>query len=245
MLNSPSGGLVVGSVTQSANSEIMARGGKARSLLSCCFGVTKKHMEVLMELLEHQRGSVLTPPRQTASYFPVPPLSQWVGGRAWGRAGCALGLPAHSSSDLRGMWYLCFVHWSDVASVPGCGNLGGCLATGRGFPAAVEDRSQRCPTVLETEERVVMGPAPLPSLCPLPTLSRLGSPLRHSTAPFGVVGTPKSLPARFPGEMWPCTASLLVQPAAAWSLPAPRRPDSPSIFLFEASSQLIHGSGFL
>jgi len=76
---------VVGPVTQSAKSEITGRGGKARSLPSCCFGVTKKHMEVLMELLEHHRGSVLAPPRQMALYRPVPLLSQLEGGSGEGQ----------------------------------------------------------------------------------------------------------------------------------------------------------------
>lgn len=161
---------------QSANSEMMGRGGKAKSLLSCCFGVARKHMEVLMELLEHQRGSVLTPPKQTALYLPVPPLSWWVGGgpgAGQGRAGCALGIPAYSSSDLCGMWYLHLVHWSDVASAPGCRNRGGCLAAGRGFPAAAEGRSQHCPMV--PEERAAIGPTSLPGLRPQTTFSRLES----------------------------------------------------------------------
>jgi len=70
---------------------------------------------------------------------------------------------------------------------------------------------------------------------------------RHSPAPSAVVGTSKVLPAHFPGKMQPCTASLPAQApvAAAWSLPVPRRPDSLAVFLFEVTSQLIHGLGFL
>lgn len=175
VLNSPDDEVVVGPVMQSANSEMMGRGGKAKSPLSCCFGVTKKRMEVLMELLQHQRGSVLTPPRLMAFYLSVPLLSQWVGGRAWDRAGCVLGIPAHSSSDLRRMRYLHFVHQSDVASALGCRNPGGCLAAGSGFPAAVQGRSQHCPVVPEAEKRAAIGPTPLSSLCPHTTLSSLAS----------------------------------------------------------------------
>lgn len=153
---------------QSANSEMMGREGKAKPPLSCCFGVTKNHMEVLMELLQHQRGSVLTPPRLMALYLSVPLLSQWVGGRAWDRAG-------QGTSDLRRMRYLHFVHQSDVASALGCRNLGGCLVAGSGFPAAVQGRSQHCPMVPEAEERAAIGPTPLSSLCPHTTLSSLAS----------------------------------------------------------------------
>lgn len=48
---------MVGPVTQSANTEMTERGGKTKSLHSCCFGMTKNHMEVLKELLECQKDS--------------------------------------------------------------------------------------------------------------------------------------------------------------------------------------------
>lgn len=79
------------------------RRGKTRSLLFCCFEVTKKYMEVLMKLLECHKGSVLTPSRQMASYLSIPLLSQWAGGRACYRPECALSIPAYSSSGLQGL----------------------------------------------------------------------------------------------------------------------------------------------
>lgn len=70
--------------------------------------------------------------------------------------------------------------------------------------------------------------------CPLP---------RHSPVPFGVVGTHKSFPDHFSGEIQLRTASLPAWPSL--SLPVPRRPETPTVFLFEVISQLIHGLGFL
>lgn len=182
---------------QSANSEMMGRGGKAKSLLSCCFGVTKKHMEVLMELLQHQRGSVLTPPRLMALYLSVLLLSQWVGGRAWDRAGCVLGIPAQSSSDLRRMRYLHFVHQSDVASALGCRNLGGCLAAGSGFPAAVQGRSQHCPWCQRQRREQLLDPLPSPVCVPIPP-SPVWHPPPKQTCSFWGGRNPQILVCPFP-----------------------------------------------
>lgn len=217
---------------QSVNSEMMGRGGKARSLLSCCFAVTKKHMEGLTEPLEHQRGSVLTPPRQTALYLPTPELSQWVGGRAWGRAACALGVPAHSSSDVHEVQYLHFAHWSDVASALSRGSLGGLLGCRQGLPSS---SGGRIPVLSQCarsrgESRYWTHSPPQSVI----TFSRLGSSPQHCPAPFRVVGTPKSVPVHFPREMRLRTSSLLpwLPAAPARSLPVPRRPQScPSFYL--------------
>lgn len=90
MLNSPDDDDgVLGPVMHSANSEMTGRREKDKSLLSCCFEVAKKHVEVFMELLEHRGGCVLTTPRQ-ALFLPVHPLSLiWEGlGRCRACSGC-------------------------------------------------------------------------------------------------------------------------------------------------------------
>lgn len=219
---------VLGPVMQSANSETTGRREKDKSLLSCCFGVAKKHMEVFMELLEHRRGSVLTPPRQTALCLPVHPLS--LGWEGLGRHRVCSGCPCTQRS--RGAVEAALWTSEQRGLSPGLQELQGCLAAGWAFPVAQEGRSQHCPLVPET---AAVGPTPLPSppsphwgLSPSTVLCR------------GVVGTPKFLPAHFPREK--CLPGFpLPLPGSACA----QRLESLSIFLCEVTSQLTQGWGFL
>lgn len=90
-LNHPDDDGVLGPVMRSANSEMTGRRERDKSLLSRCFAVPKKHMEVFMELLEHLGGAVLAPPRQTASGLSVHPLS--LGWECLGRHRVGSGCP--------------------------------------------------------------------------------------------------------------------------------------------------------
>lgn len=149
-----------------------------------------------MELLEHlrgSRGSVLTRPRQTALYLPIPPQSWWVGGRAWGRAGCAPCVPAHSSSDLLGMQYLNFVHWSDVASALGRGSLGAAWLQAGPFLQLWRADPSAVPRCQRQGRKQLLDSLPSPVCAPRPPSSGWDPPLRHSLAPLGAVGTPPVL----------------------------------------------------
>lgn len=198
-------------------------------LLSCCFGVAKKHMEVFMELLEHRGGSVLTPPRQRA-FLCLSIHCLWVG-RAWGGAGHAL-VSLHSAAvtsrgcgsctlDIRAV---CPQSWAaGTAGLPGC-RLGLSCGTGGELPALP----------LGARDSDYWTPSP-----PHPTFSTPGS-FPNTIPHLGAVGTPKSLPAHFPIERcWPGLPSALCRSSCAPRL------ESLFIFLFEVTSQLAQGLGYL
>lgn len=187
-----------------------------------------------MELLEHQGGSVLTPLRQTALCF-LSIHCLWVR-RAWGGAGCALGVPALSSCDLQGLWELHFGHQSSVSSLLGCRSCGAAWLQAGIF---LWHRRAAASTAPWCQRQQLLDPLPSPARAPSPPPPRWG--LSPSTVPrLGVVGTPKFLPAHFPRER-----SLPGFPPPLCRSSCALRLESLSVFLFEVTSQLAQGSGFL
>lgn len=224
---------VLGPVMQSANSEMTGRRKNDKSLLSCCFGVVKKHMEVSMELLDHQRGSVLTLPRQRALCLPVHPCL-WVGGT--GEAQGMLWVHSSDRCDPQGLWELHLGHQGNVALVLGCRACRAAWLQAGAFPwhrratpalplgARDDGYWSRCPT----------------QSVPSAHLLHSGIFLQAQFRAWGWQEPPNSH-LLISTETNACLASPPPLPGSACA----QRLGSLSIFRFEVTSQLAQCSGFL